>query len=58
MTSEQILRQVWGDAQRNETHYLRVLVGQLRKKFDERAANAKIITTIHGTGYLFTPEVV
>ena len=41
-----------------ENRYIDVLVGQLRKKLDERAANAKIITTIHGTGYLFTPEVV
>jgi len=38
--------------------YIDVLVGQLRKKLGERAATAKIITTIHGTGYLFTPEVV
>ena len=37
--------------------YIDVLVGQLRKKLGERAANAKIIATIHGTGYLFTPEV-
>ncbi|MEZ5557236.1 MAG: response regulator [Pseudomonadales bacterium] len=40
-----------------DDRYIDVLVGQLRKKLRERAANAKIITTIHGTGYLFTPEV-
>lgn len=40
-----------------DDRYIDVLVGQLRKKLGERAANAKIITTIHGTGYLFTPEV-
>jgi DNA-binding response OmpR family regulator len=41
-----------------DDRYIDVLVGQLRKKLGERAANAKIIATIHGTGYLFTPEVV
>ena len=41
-----------------DDRYIDVLVGQLRKKLGERAATAKIITTIHGTGYLFTPEVV
>jgi len=41
-----------------DDRYIDVLVDQLRKKLRERAANAKIIATIHGTGYLFTPEVV
>jgi len=40
-----------------DDRYIDVLVGQLRKKLGERAADAKIIATIHGTGYLFTPEV-
>ena len=38
-----------------DDRYIDVLVGQLRKKLGEKAANAKIISTIHGTGYLFTP---
>ena len=40
-----------------DDRYIDVLVGQLRKKLDERASNARLITTIHGTGYLFTPAV-
>jgi DNA-binding response OmpR family regulator len=40
-----------------DDRYIDVLVGQLRKKLGERASNAKLIATIHGTGYLFTPEV-
>ena len=40
-----------------DDRYIDVLVGQLRKKLGEKASNAKIIATIHGTGYLFTPEV-
>ncbi len=40
-----------------DDRYIDVLVGQLRKKLGERASTAKLITTIHGTGYLFTPVV-
>lgn len=40
-----------------DDRYIDVLVGQLRKKLGERASTARIIATIHGTGYLFTPEV-
>ncbi|MBV1906044.1 MAG: response regulator [Pseudomonadales bacterium] len=40
-----------------DDRYIDVLVGQLRKKLGERAASAQIIATIHGTGYLFTPEI-
>ena len=40
-----------------DDRYIDVLVGQLRKKLGERASTAKLITTIHGTGYLFTPAV-
>ncbi|MDZ7670285.1 MAG: helix-turn-helix domain-containing protein [Gammaproteobacteria bacterium] len=34
--------------------YIDVLVGTLRKKFGERAANARIILTVHNEGYLCT----
>ncbi len=40
-----------------DDRYIDVLVGQLRKKLGERASSAQIIATIHGTGYLFTPEI-
>ena len=40
-----------------DDRYIDVLVGQLRKKLGERAGNARLITTVHGAGYLFTPEV-
>ena len=37
--------------------YIDVLIGQLRKKFCEKASTATIIITIHGSGYLFTEKV-
>ncbi|HSG90744.1 MAG TPA: response regulator [Pseudomonadales bacterium] len=40
-----------------DDRYIDVLVGQLRRKLGETASTASIITTIHGTGYLFAPDV-
>jgi DNA-binding response OmpR family regulator len=40
-----------------DDRYIDVLVGQLRRKLGETASTARIITTIHGTGYLFAPDV-
>jgi len=58
MNRDQLMNRIRNREWFPDDRYIDVLVGQLRKKLDERAANAKIITTIHGTGYLFTPEVV
>lgn len=51
LTHQQILRQVWGDAQRDETHYLRVLVGQLRHKLGDEPTHPRFIVTVQGVGY-------
>jgi two-component system KDP operon response regulator KdpE len=51
LTHQQILRQVWGDAQRDETHYLRVLVGQLRHKLGDEPMHPRFIVTVQGVGY-------
>lgn len=58
MNRDQIMNRIRNREWFPDDRYIDVLVGQLRKKLGERAATAKIITTIHGTGYLFTPEVV
>ncbi|TVS09250.1 MAG: response regulator [Gammaproteobacteria bacterium] len=41
-----------------DDRYIDVLVGHLRRKLGETASNATLVTTIHGTGYLFSPEVI
>jgi two-component system KDP operon response regulator KdpE len=51
LTHQQILRQVWGDAQQDETHYLRVLVGQLRHKLGDEPTRPRFIVTVQGVGY-------
>jgi two-component system KDP operon response regulator KdpE len=51
LTHQQILRQVWGNAQQDETHYLRVLVGQLRHKLGDEPTHPRYIVTVQGVGY-------
>ena len=57
MNRDQLMNRIRNREWFPDDRYIDVLVGQLRKKLGERAANAKIIATIHGTGYLFTAEV-
>ena len=57
MNRDQLMTRIRNREWYPDDRYIDVLVGQLRRKLGERASTAKIITTIHGTGYLFTPEV-
>jgi two-component system KDP operon response regulator KdpE len=56
LTHEFILRRVWGPGYGSESHYLRVYVGQLRKKLGEDAANPRYIVTEPGLGYRWAPD--
>jgi two-component system KDP operon response regulator KdpE len=57
LTHQQILREVWGPAQEHSTHYLRVLVRQLRNKLGDEPARPRFILTEPGVGYRFlTPS--
>jgi two-component system torCAD operon response regulator TorR len=58
MNRDQIMNRIRNREWFPDDRYIDVLVGQLRKKLVNHAATTKINTTIHGTGYLFTPEVV
>jgi two-component system KDP operon response regulator KdpE len=51
VTHKQILAAVWGPAHTEDTQYLRVYIGQLRQKVEERADDPKIILTEPGIGY-------
>jgi len=57
LTHEYLLRKVWGSGYGSESHYLRVYIGQLRKKLGEDAANPRYIVTEPGLGYRWAPEV-
>jgi len=55
-THQQILSKVWNPGRANETHYLRVLVGQLRAKLGDDPANPRFIVTVQGVGYRLAEE--
>ena len=57
MSRDQIMTRIRNREWYPDDRYIDVLVGQLRRKLGETASNARLITTVHGTGYLFTPEV-
>lgn len=51
LTHQHILREVWGPARQDDTHYLRVLMGQLRAKLGDDPACPRFIVTVQGVGY-------
>lgn len=58
VTHQQLLREVWGPGQENETHYLRVYIRHLRQKLGDDSANPRYIDNEPGVGYrlLVPPE--
>lgn len=56
VTHRQILKEVWGPAYEQESHYLRVYMGQLRHKLEEDAARPKLLITESGVGYRLLAE--
>jgi two-component system KDP operon response regulator KdpE len=56
MTHEQLLFSVWGPAYKRETQYLRVYMGQLRRKFEANPARPRLFVTEPGVGYRLRTE--
>ena len=57
MTHAAILREVWGRAYSEESHYLHVYVSQLRRKIEPEPTRPRYILTEPGAGYrLVTPS--
>ena len=57
VTHQHLLREVWGPADVDQTHYLRVYFGQLRHKIETDPAQPQYILTEPGVGYrLRLPE--
>ena len=50
---EELLREVWGPAYANETHYLRVYLAQLRRKLEDDPSCPVHLLTEAGMGYRF-----
>ncbi len=53
MTQRHLLREVWGPAYVESSHYLRVYVGHLRQKLEDDPAQPKYFLTETGVGYRF-----
>ena len=51
LTHRAILREVWGKAYDDESHYLHVYVSQLRRKLEPDPARPRYILTEPGAGY-------
>ena len=51
LTHRQLLSLVWGPHHVDQTHYLRVYMGQLRRKLEEDPARPRHIRTEPGIGY-------
>ncbi len=56
VTHKQLLNEVWGPAYKDESHYLRVYMGQLRHKLESDPAQPKLIITESGIGYRLRTE--
>lgn len=55
LSHRQLLQAVWGPNHSQDTHYLRVYMGQLRKKIEHDPAQPRHLVTETGIGYRFVP---
>ncbi|MGA2526247.1 MAG: response regulator [Smithellaceae bacterium] len=51
VTHQQLLRAIWGPNYQEHTHYLRIYVGQLRRKIEADPTQPRYILTESGIGY-------
>jgi two-component system, OmpR family, KDP operon response regulator KdpE len=55
ITHRTLLAAVWGDLSTDQPEYLRVFIGQLRKKIEKNPADPKHLLTDRWVGYRFEP---
>jgi two-component system KDP operon response regulator KdpE len=53
LTHHHILKEIWGPSYTDQSQYLRVFVGQIRKKIEENPNKPHLILTESGVGYRF-----
>jgi len=54
VTQAHLLKEVWGPGYKQETHYLRIYMSQLRKKLEPDPSHPRYFHTEPGMGYRFT----
>jgi two-component system KDP operon response regulator KdpE len=55
ITHRTLLEAVWGEASQEQPEYLRVFMGQLRKKLEPDSSNPRYLVTEPWVGYRFNP---
>ena len=55
LTHRQVLRAVWGSSHSEDTHYVRVYMGHLRRKIEADPSQPRHLITETGIGYRFVP---
>ncbi len=55
ITHRTLLAAIWGDLSTDQPEYLRVFIGQLRKKIEKNPADPKHLLTDRWVGYRFEP---
>jgi two-component system, OmpR family, KDP operon response regulator KdpE len=55
VTHRTLLRAVWGPSYEDEAHYLRVFIGQLRRKIEPEPGRPRYVLTEPGIGYRLRP---
>lgn len=55
LTHRQLLKNVWGPSHVDDSHYVRVFMGMLRKKIEDDPSQPKHLITETGVGYRFVP---
>jgi two-component system KDP operon response regulator KdpE len=55
VTHRTLLSAIWGGQSTEQVEYLRVFVGQLRKKLEPEASSPRYIVTEPWVGYRFEP---
>jgi two-component system KDP operon response regulator KdpE len=56
VTHRQLLREVWGPGAVDQSHYVRVYMGQLRQKLEDDPARPRYLVTETGVGYRLKTE--
>ena len=56
LTHRTLLEAVWGEASQEQPEYLRVFMGQLRKKLEPDPSNPKYLVTEPWVGYRLNPQ--
>ncbi|WP_263263094.1 response regulator [Pseudomonas sp. RIT-PI-S] len=51
ITQQQLLTDIWGPSHGDKSHYLRIVIGHLRRKLNDAAAAPRFILTEPGVGY-------